>query len=134
MLLSVESKSMSNVTQMMIFFILHISLFEMLFQYLRKNSAIFLRVPPHKHVQFVLRIISSLHAAIVTCSSLYILCTNKELGQNKLIYSSFEISFTLNLTVGYMAYDILIMYLHRSEFDLFSLVHHLVAIVSFYSC
>lgn len=125
---------MLNSTQIFVFFVVNFLLFQFLFIYLRKNSKQFQSVDAQIQPYVVIRLFSAIHAAIVTISSFYILYYDNNLFQNKLIYSSFEICFILNFSIGYLAFDTLIMSIYRNEFEWNFLVHHFVAIVSFHSC
>lgn len=124
----------SNLSQMFVFSATFFFLFQFLIQYMPKRFSWFLNLQPHLQVGTVIRIISTIHAIIATFLSILILSTDHGLSNNKLIYSSFGISFTLNLSIGFLAFDCLIMFLHRNEFELGYGVHHCVSIIAFYRC
>lgn len=124
----------TNLTQMFVFFATFFSLFQFLLQYMPRKHQWFYNLPVTLQIGTVIRLMSSFHALLATCLSLFVLYTDVGLQQNKLMYSSFGISFTLNLSIGFLAYDCLIMFIHRNEFELGYGVHHFVSIVAFYAC
>lgn len=132
--LTIQSKSISNLTQIWIFFAAHFCLFQFLFNFLPKYSKLYQSIPLHQQPSTVIRILSSFHATIATLLSLCLVYFDHDLYENKLLYSSFAISFTLNFSIGYLAFDMLIMLMHRSEFEWFFVVHHIVSVVAFYCC
>ncbi|CAF0711144.1 unnamed protein product [Brachionus calyciflorus] len=132
--LTIQSKSISNLTQIWIFFAAHFCLFQFLLNYLPRYSKVYQSIPLHQQASTVIRILSSFHATIATILSLCLVYFDKDLNDNKLLYSSFAISFTLNFSIGYLAFDMLIMLMHRAEFEWFFAVHHFVSIVAFYCC
>lgn len=50
------------------------------------------------------RLVSSIHSTIAVILSIYILYTDNDLSQSKILYNSPAISFTLNLTTGFLLY------------------------------
>lgn len=129
-----ESKSISNLAQIIMFFIVFMCLFQSILNYLRRNSKTFKSLPGHLQPATVVRIISSIHAILSALSALAILLTDSELAQNKLLYSSFAISLTLNMSMGFLFYDCFIMFVYRDEFEWFYGLHHFVSIIAFYAC
>ncbi|RNA01917.1 transmembrane 56-B-like [Brachionus plicatilis] len=132
--ITIQSKSISNLTQIWIFFAAHFCLFQFLHNFLPKYSKLYQSIPLDKQASTLIRILSSFHAIIATVLSLCLVSFDHDLHNNKLIYTSFAISFTLNFSIGYLAFDILIMLMHRSEFEWFFALHHFVSIVAFYAC
>lgn len=124
----------TNLTQMFVFAATFFSLFQFLMQYMPKKYDWFLNLSPKQKIGTAIRLLSSFHAALATFLSIFILCTDIGLNQNKLLYSSFGISFTLNISIGFLAYDCLIMFLYRDEFELGYGIHHCVSIIAFYAC
>lgn len=124
-----------NLTQIFIFASTFFSLFQYLqWQYMPRKYSWFVNLQPKHQIGTVIRIISSFHAAVATILSIFILLTDEGLGQNKVLYTSFGISFTLNVSIGFLAYDCLIMFMHRNEFEWAYAVHHCVSIIAFYAC
>lgn len=124
----------TNISHMFVFTATFYFIFQFLLQYMPKKYEWFANLPSHIQIGTVIRIISSFHAIIATCLSIFVLCTDEGLHNNKLIYQSFGISFTLNVSIGFLAYDCLIMFLNRSEFELGYGIHHCVSIMAFYIC
>jgi len=124
----------TNLTQIMVFAATFYSLFQFLMQYMPKKYGWFVGLDSRQQIGTVIRILSSFHAILATFLSLFILYTDTGLNQNKLLYSSFGISFTLNISIGFLAYDCLIMFIYRNEFELGYGVHHCVSIIAFYAC
>lgn len=124
-----------NLTQIFVFSATFFSLFQYLqWQYMPRKYSWFINLQPKYQIGTVIRIISSFHAAVATILSIFILLTDEGLEQNKLLYTSFGISFTLNVSIGFLAYDCLIMFIHRNEFEWAYAVHHCVSIIAFYAC
>lgn len=124
----------TNISHMFVFTATFFFIFQFLLQYMPKKYEWFSNLPSHIQIGTIIRIISSFHAIIATCLSIFVLCTDEGLHNNKLIYQSFGISFTLNVSIGFLAYDCLIMFLNRNEFELGYGIHHCVSIMAFYIC
>lgn len=82
----------------------------------------------------VVRINSSIHAALMTIAAIHIVFYDPDLSTSKITYSTYEIYFTLNFVIGYMLYDIVLMCIYREIFDLSSIGHHLVSIIAYFAC
>lgn len=80
------------------------------------------------------RIISTIHAFTVSNFAIYIILFDMKLHQNKLLYNTFEISLTLNIVMGYMLFDFILMALYKEIFDFQFIIHHAVSISAFYAC
>lgn len=132
--LIVQSKNITNITQIFVFCAVFLCLFQMCFQYLKRYSSRSQSIPVNLHANAVIKLLSTFHATVATLLSILILYFDNELSEHKLIYNSFMISFTLNFSIGFLAYDFLIMLMHRSEFEWSYVVHHCVSITSFYVC
>lgn len=81
-----------------------------------------------------MRIASSVHATTVTLLSIWNLIHNEELHNDKLLFISPEISLILNIVMGYMAYDAMVMLMYEELYELVSLFHHFVSVSAFYAC
>lgn len=132
--LSFQSKSAANLMQIVFFMAINLCSFQFIGKNLRKYVGVLKTVPDNMHRGMVLRIISIFHATFVTLMCMFILYYDQELSQNKLLYSSFAISFTLNFSIGFLLFDMLIMITDPKEFEWFYLLHHFVSIIAFYSC
>lgn len=81
-----------------------------------------------------IRITSSVHATSVTLLAIWNMIYNEELYKNKLTYRSEEISFNLNIVMGYMTFDILLMLVYEELRELVSIFHHIISVSAFYAC
>lgn len=81
-----------------------------------------------------MRVTSSVHASTVTLLAIWNLLTNDELHKNKLIFISRDVSFNLNIVMGYMTFDILIMMIYDELRELIGVFHHFVSVSAFYAC
>lgn len=132
--LIVQSKSITNITQIFVFFAFFLCWFQTCFHYLRRYSPLAQSIPVHLQPNAVVALISTFHATVSTLLSFFILYLDKDLSEHKLLYSSFMISFTLNFSMGYLLFDLLIMSLHRAQFEWNFVIHHFVSIIAFYCC
>ena len=129
-----QSKSITNITQIFVFCAVFFCLFQMLIQYLKRYPSLAQSLPANMYPSAVIRILSTFHSTLATLLSIFILYYDNDLSEHKLIYSSFMISFTLNFSIGFLAFDFLMMLIYRHEFEWNFVVHHFVSIVAFYCC
>lgn len=71
---------------------------------------------------------------IVTLLAIYNLLFDEELHKNKLIYRSENISFNLNIVMGYMTFDVMIMLMYEEIREFVGIFHHFVSVSAFYAC
>lgn len=81
-----------------------------------------------------IRVTSTIHAVSVTILAILTLITDSKLHRNKVLYNTPEISFTLNLVIGYMAYDLITMLAYKELYEFESIIHHIVSAIAFYAC
>lgn len=131
---SFQSKAAANLIQIVFFIAINLCSFVLIGSNLRKYVGVLKTVPDNMNRSMVLRIISIFHSTFVTLMCLYILYYDEELNQNRLLYFSTAISFTLNFSIGFLIFDVIIMLADPKEFEWFYLLHHAVSIVAFYAC
>ncbi|RNA10660.1 transmembrane 56-B-like [Brachionus plicatilis] len=80
-------------------------------------------------IQFVSRIVSSVHSVLVFLISVYILLTDEKISQ-KIIYSSPIIIANSCIVIAYFLNDLMMILWYRELFDIQFLLHHIVALIS----
>lgn len=131
---SVVNSTNTNLAQIAFFMATFGITFQFLLHYMPRKYLWFAKLSHNHQIGSVLRFLSSIHALAGTVLSLIILITDHELSENKLLYSSFWISFTLNLSIGFLCFDAVVMFVHRHEFEIGYGIHHFVSIIAFYTC
>lgn len=127
-------KGLDNLVQIITFGVFFYASFLATLHYMRNRVKWFQSIPEKLQPNTSLRLVSSIHSTIAVILSIYILYTDNDLSQSKILYNSPAISFTLNLTTGFLLYDCLLLAVYREEFEWYYVVHHFVSIVAFYAC
>ncbi|CAF0739139.1 unnamed protein product [Brachionus calyciflorus] len=106
-------------------------LYQILIITLKSYWSLFQSLPRHKQLDFVVRIISTLHAIAIFSIASYILITDNKIYENKLIYRSNASVWLTNIAIGYFIYDTCLMFIYKKElFNWQYLLHHLIGIIS----
>ncbi|CAF1086891.1 unnamed protein product [Brachionus calyciflorus] len=94
----------------------------------RKYWISFSQLDSSIQIQFISRVVSSIHALIVTLLGSYVLIADHDLYSNKLIYKSDIIILNYNMVIGYLFMDFLLMIYYKKEiFEWQFVVHHVVS-------
>lgn len=115
-------------------FLMFFALFKMCAYYFKTHDLFSSIKGFDNKINFVVRMVSSIHAVLSTGAALLVLYFDKDIYLNELLFKSYGITLTLTLSIGYMAYDICIMSLYRQTGDAASFLHHFVSIVAFHAC
>lgn len=84
----------------------------------------------------VSRLVSSIHALIVTTLTLYIMINESKFEsiENKVSYMPYEVIVDFNIVTGYLLFDLVAMVVYKEIFEGAFIVHHVVSITGFYAC
>ncbi|CAF0809336.1 unnamed protein product [Brachionus calyciflorus] len=110
------------------FSVIFASIFYISLYLFRKYWVSFNRLDASVQIQFISRVVSSIHALIVTLLGSYVLIADHDLYSNKLIYKSDIIILNYNMVIGYLFIDFLLMIYYKKDiFEWQFVLHHLVS-------
>ncbi|CAF0867451.1 unnamed protein product [Brachionus calyciflorus] len=97
---------------------------------LRSKFSWFRQLDKKTQIQFADKLVSCIHSVTITIRALYVLFTDPNLQENKLIYNSETLCRTYQITLGFFIFDTLIMFIYKNEmFDWKFLIHHVASIL-----
>ncbi|CAF0936214.1 unnamed protein product [Brachionus calyciflorus] len=97
---------------------------------LRSKFSWFCQFDKKTQIQFADKLVSCIHSVTITIRALYVLFTDPNLQENKLIYNSETLCRTYQITLGFFIFDTLIMFIYKNEmFDWKFLIHHVASIL-----